>query len=76
MHLRDVHIQHVSGVKCLVTIFTTMHKDTREMNIFNMLLDVAFITANLPTEFTKVGFWPSFRILVDVVIQLFRIRTY
>jgi len=75
MHLGNMHIQHVSGVKCLITIFTTVNKYTREMDVFNVLSDVAFITAHLPTEFTNMGFWTSFRVLVHVVIQLFRVRS-
>jgi len=76
MHLRDVHVQHVSGLKSVITIFTTMDKHAREVDVLYVLPDIAFITAHFTTKPTDMGFRPSFWILVDVVIQLLSISIY
>ena len=76
MYFGNMHVQQISSIKSLVTMFTRVYKNTRKVDIFNVFPDVAFITAHLSTEFTNMSFWPSIRVLGHVVIQLFWIRSY
>ena len=64
-----VHVQKVSGSKCLMAIFALVCEHARKVDVFNMVAQVTSIGASFSTDCTFVCPWPTLRKFDNVFIQ-------
>ena len=64
-----MHIQKVSGSKCLMAVFAVVGEHARKVDVLNMVAQVTSIGASLSTDSAFVGPRPTLREFDNVFIE-------